>query len=161
MRREPAGCGTVREPLAAWHRAPKCGGSLEASSHASEATLSRLPQVPSAKEMDETVSEFFRRTTLKIPMTKMMTILKTWNFLSENQLQTVNFCQKKESLLQDLVLLCEENRASLNDAALLDIIYTQFHWHQKVWDVFEMSKGPGEDIDLFDMEQFKILKKNS
>ncbi|XP_068384498.1 centromere protein N isoform X4 [Eschrichtius robustus] len=117
-----------------------------------------------AKEMDETVSEFFRRTILKIPMTEMMTILKTWNVLSENQLQTVNFRQRKESLVQDLVLLCEENRASLKDAALLDIIYTQFHRHQKVWDVFQMSKGPGEDIDLFDMEQFKssfkkILKR--
>eukprot|EP00071_Canis_lupus_P020705 XP_013969468.1 centromere protein N isoform X3 [Canis lupus familiaris] len=33
--------------------------------------------------------------------------------------------------------------------------YTQFHRHRKVWDVFQMSKGPGEDIDLFDMEQFK------
>ncbi|XP_059987606.1 centromere protein N isoform X1 [Lagenorhynchus albirostris] len=114
--------------------------------------------------MDETVSEFFRRTILKIPLTEMMTILKTWNFLSENQLQTVNFRQRKESLVQDLVLLCEENRASLNDAALLDIIYTQFHRHQKVWDVFQMSKGPGEDTDLFDMEQFKssfkkILKR--
>ena len=41
--------------------------------------------------MDETLAEFFRRTILKIPMTEMMTILKTWNFLSENQLQTVNF----------------------------------------------------------------------
>nr|XP_030719126.1 centromere protein N isoform X6 [Globicephala melas] len=117
-----------------------------------------------AKEMDETVSEFFRRTILKIPLTEMMTILKTWNFLSENQLQTVNFRQRKECLVQDLVLLCEENRASLNDAALLDIIYTQFHRHQKVWDVFQMSKGPGEDTDLFDMEQFKssfkkILKR--
>ncbi|XP_026974990.1 centromere protein N isoform X6 [Sagmatias obliquidens] len=117
-----------------------------------------------AKEMDETVSEFFRRTILKIPLTEMMTILKTWNFLSENQLQTVNFRQRKESLVQDLVLLCEENRASLSDAALLDIIYTQFHRHQKVWDVFQMSKGPGEDTDLFDMEQFKssfkkILKR--
>uniref|UniRef100_A0A8C6ARE1 Centromere protein N n=1 Tax=Monodon monoceros TaxID=40151 RepID=A0A8C6ARE1_MONMO len=94
--------------------------------------------------MDETVSEFFRRTILKIPLTEMMTILKTWNFLSENQLQTVNFRQRKESLVQDLVLLCEENRASLNDAALLDIIC--------------------EDTDLFDMEQFKssfkkILKR--
>uniref|UniRef100_A0AAA9SWC1 Centromere protein N n=1 Tax=Bos taurus TaxID=9913 RepID=A0AAA9SWC1_BOVIN len=92
--------------------------------------------------MDETLAEFFRRTILKIPMTEMMTILKTWNFLSENQLQTVNFRQRKESIVQDLVLLCEENHASLNDAAHLDIIYTQFHRHQKIWDVFQMSKAP-------------------
>ncbi|XP_058384327.1 centromere protein N isoform X2 [Diceros bicornis minor] len=105
--------------------------------------------------MDETVAEFFKRIILKIPMIEMMTILKTWGFLSENQLQTVNLRQRKESLVQDLVLLCEEKRASLNDAALLDIVYTQFHRHQKVWDVFRMSKEPGEDSDLFDMEQFK------
>uniref|UniRef100_A0A8C9KR70 Centromere protein N n=1 Tax=Panthera tigris altaica TaxID=74533 RepID=A0A8C9KR70_PANTA len=105
--------------------------------------------------MDETVAEFIKRTILKIPMTEMMTILKAWDFLPENQLQTVNFRQRKESLVQDLVLLCENKRASLRDAALLDIIYTQFHQHQKVWDVFQMSKEPGEDVDLFDMEQFK------
>ncbi|CAK7317330.1 centromere protein N isoform X2 [Vulpes vulpes] len=104
--------------------------------------------------MDETVAEFFKRTILKIPMTEMMTILKAWDFLSEKQLQNVNFQQRKESLVQDLVLLCEK-RASVHDAALLDIVYTQFHRHRKVWDVFQMSKGPGEDIDLFDMEQFK------
>uniref|UniRef100_A0ABI7WSS9 Centromere protein N n=1 Tax=Felis catus TaxID=9685 RepID=A0ABI7WSS9_FELCA len=105
--------------------------------------------------MDETVAEFIKRTILKIPMTEMMTILKAWDFLPENQLQTVNFRQRKESLVQDLVLLCESKRASLRDAALLDIIYTQFHQHQKVWDVFQMSKEPGEDVDLFDMERFK------
>uniref|UniRef100_A0A8D2D2F9 Centromere protein N n=1 Tax=Sciurus vulgaris TaxID=55149 RepID=A0A8D2D2F9_SCIVU len=89
--------------------------------------------------MDEIVAEFIRRTILKIPMYEMMTILKAWNFLSENQLQTINFRQRKECLVQDLVLLCEEKCASLNDAALLDIIY--------------------EDIDLFDMEQFKCSFK--
>lgn len=57
--------------------------------------------------MDETVAEFIKRTLLKIPMTEMMTILKAWDFLSENQLQTVNFRSRKECLAQDLVLLCE------------------------------------------------------
>ncbi|XP_041627699.1 centromere protein N isoform X3 [Vulpes lagopus] len=85
--------------------------------------------------MDETVAEFFKRTILKIPMTEMMTILKAWDFLSEKQLQNVNFQQRKESLVHDLVLLCEKKRASVHDAALLDIVC--------------------EDIDLFDMEQFK------
>ncbi|XP_012602019.1 centromere protein N [Microcebus murinus] len=105
--------------------------------------------------MDETVAEFIKRTILKIPMSQMTTILKAWEFLSENQLQTVNFRQRKESVVQHLVELCEEKHASLNDAALLDIIYTQVHRHQKMWDVFQMSKGPGEDVDPFDMKQFK------
>ncbi|XP_014447903.1 centromere protein N-like [Tupaia chinensis] len=88
-------------------------------------------------------------------MTEMTTILKAWNFLPENELQTINFRQRKESLVRHLILLCEEKHASLNDAALLDIIYIQVHQHQKVWDVFQMSKEPGEDVDLFDMEHFK------
>ncbi|XP_007937306.1 centromere protein N [Orycteropus afer afer] len=105
--------------------------------------------------MDETVAEFIKRIFLKIPMTEMMTILRTWDVLSESQLQTVNFRQRKEPLIQDLVLLCEEKCTSLDDVALLDIIYNQIHRHQKLWDVFKMSKGSGEDIDLFDIEQFK------
>uniref|UniRef100_A0A2K6FRS6 Centromere protein N n=1 Tax=Propithecus coquereli TaxID=379532 RepID=A0A2K6FRS6_PROCO len=96
--------------------------------------------------MDETVAEFIKRTILKIPMTEMTTILKAWDFLSENQLQTVNFRQRKESVVQHLVELCEPF-SPLSD--------TQVHRHQKMWDVFQMSKGPGEDIDLFDMKQFK------
>ncbi|XP_008584543.1 PREDICTED: centromere protein N [Galeopterus variegatus] len=105
--------------------------------------------------MDETVAEFIRRTILKIPKTEIMTILKGWDFLSENQLQTVNFQQNKESLIQHLILLCEEKHASFNDVALLDMIYTQVHRHQKVWNVFQMSKEPGQDVDLFDRKQFK------
>uniref|UniRef100_A0A2K5V1T4 Centromere protein N n=2 Tax=Macaca TaxID=9539 RepID=A0A2K5V1T4_MACFA len=85
--------------------------------------------------MDETVAEFIKRTILKIPLNELTTILKAWDFLSENQLQTVNFRQRKESVVQHLIHLCEEKRASLNDAALLDIIC--------------------EDVDLFDMKQFK------
>ncbi|XP_053465057.1 centromere protein N isoform X2 [Nycticebus coucang] len=32
---------------------------------------------------------------------------------------------------------------------------TQVHRHQKIWDVFQMSKGPDEEVDLFDMKQFR------
>ncbi|XP_003791355.1 centromere protein N [Otolemur garnettii] len=109
--------------------------------------------------MDEALAEFIKRTLLKIPLTEMTTILKAWDFLSENQLQTVNFRERKESIVQHLALLCEEKHASLNDAAILDIIYTQVHRHQKMWDVFQMSKGPDEDVDLFDMKQFKSTFK--
>uniref|UniRef100_A0A2K5E9J7 Centromere protein N n=1 Tax=Aotus nancymaae TaxID=37293 RepID=A0A2K5E9J7_AOTNA len=85
--------------------------------------------------MDETVAEFIKRTILKITMNELITILKAWDFLSESQLQTINFRQRKESVVQHLVRLCEEKHASLNDAALLDIIC--------------------EDVDLFDIKQFK------
>ncbi|XP_057609725.1 centromere protein N isoform X2 [Chionomys nivalis] len=114
--------------------------------------------------MDENVAEFLRRSILKIPLHAIKTILKTWDFLSENQLETINLRQRKESLAQEIILLCEGKNATLDDMALLDIVYTQVHRHKKLWDVFEMSKEPGEDVDLFDMKQFqgsfkKILQR--
>ncbi|XP_006986399.1 centromere protein N [Peromyscus maniculatus bairdii] len=114
--------------------------------------------------MDENVAEFLRRSILKIPLCEMKTILKAWDFLSEDQLQTINFRQKKEFLAQEVILMCEGKSASLDDMALLDIVYTQAHRHQKLWSVFQMSKEPGEDVDFFDMKQFqssfkKILQR--
>ncbi|XP_005345787.1 centromere protein N [Microtus ochrogaster] len=114
--------------------------------------------------MDENVAEFLRRSILKIPLHVIKTVLKTWDFLSENQLETINLRQRKESLAQEIILLCEGKNATLDDMALLDIVYTQVHRHKKLWDVFEMSKEPGEDVDLFDMKHFqgsfkKILQR--
>ncbi|XP_052022256.1 centromere protein N isoform X2 [Apodemus sylvaticus] len=107
-----------------------------------------------ATEMDENTAEFLRRLILKIPLCEMKPILEAWDFLSEGQLQTVNLKQRKEFLAQEVILLCEQC-ASLDDVALLDIMYTQFHRHQKLWTVFQMRKEPGEEIDFFDMEQFQ------
>ncbi|XP_052022258.1 centromere protein N isoform X4 [Apodemus sylvaticus] len=108
-----------------------------------------------ATEMDENTAEFLRRLILKIPLCEMKPILEAWDFLSEGQLQTVNLKQRKEFLAQEVILLCEKQCASLDDVALLDIMYTQFHRHQKLWTVFQMRKEPGEEIDFFDMEQFQ------
>ncbi|XP_051025047.1 centromere protein N [Acomys russatus] len=114
--------------------------------------------------MNENVAEFLRRLILKIPVSEMKTILKSWDFLSDEQLQTINLKQRKEFLAQEVILLCEEKCASLDDMALLDIVYTQHCRHQKLWNVFQMRKEPGEDVDLFDMRQFqssfkKILQR--
>jgi len=57
--------------------------------------------------MDETVAEYIRRTVLKIPRDEIKTMLQKWGFLSEMQLQTVNFHQLKENISQDVVQLCE------------------------------------------------------
>ncbi|XP_055992721.1 centromere protein N [Sorex fumeus] len=106
--------------------------------------------------MDETLAEFLRRILWKIPIIEMMPVLKAWDYLSENQLQSLNLRQRKELLIQDVVLLCEKEQANLEDATLLDLTYTQLHQHQKVWDVFQMTRLPGDDSDdLFDVEQFK------
>ncbi|KAL1784115.1 centromere protein N isoform X1 [Sigmodon hispidus] len=109
--------------------------------------------------MDENVAEFLRRTILKIPMCEIKTILKAWNFVSEDQLQTINFRQKKDFIAQAVIMMCEEKCASLDDMALLDIVYTQAHPQQKIWTAFQMSKEPDEDVDLFDMEQFQSFFK--
>ncbi|XP_029388541.1 centromere protein N isoform X2 [Mus pahari] len=105
--------------------------------------------------MKENVVEFLRRTILKIPLCEMKTILEAWDFLSEDRLQTINLKQRKEFLAQEVILLCEDKCASLDDVALLDIVYTQFHREQKLWSVFQMSNQAGENVDLFDMEQFQ------
>lgn len=67
----------------------------------------------------------------------------------------LNFQQRKESLAQSVVLLRKRKCASLSDAALLDIVCTHVHRHYKIRDVYQMSKGPGADLDLCDLEQFK------
>ncbi|XP_044516897.1 centromere protein N isoform X2 [Gracilinanus agilis] len=86
--------------------------------------------------MDEIVAEFIRRTILKIPVANILKILKIWNFLPESQLETIKLRQNKESLSQEVVELCQKKRASLKEAAILDIICE-------------------EVVDLSDMEEFK------
>ncbi|XP_028930762.1 centromere protein N isoform X2 [Ornithorhynchus anatinus] len=109
----------------------------------------------SASRMDETVSEFIRRAILKIPFANMMEILQAWGFLPESQLNTVNLRQIKDSVALEVVRLCEERRATMKQAAMLDIIYNKTFQNKKIWDVYRMSKAPEEDIDLFDQEEFK------
>lgn len=57
--------------------------------------------------MDETVAQYIRTTVQKIPRSEIKTMLQKWGFLSEKQLQTINFCQIKESIASDIFQLCE------------------------------------------------------
>lgn len=57
--------------------------------------------------MDETVAEYIRRTVLKIPRGEIKSMLQKWGFLSEAQLQTINFHQVKDNVSQEVVHLCE------------------------------------------------------
>ncbi|NXT91694.1 CENPN protein, partial [Anhinga rufa] len=104
--------------------------------------------------MDETVAEYIRRIILKIPRDEIKTMLKKWGFLSEIQLQTVNFCQVKENISRDVAQLCEENSADIKQAAVLDIIYNQTHPNKRVWSVYQMNKA-GEEMEFFDLRYFK------
>ncbi|XP_072490285.1 centromere protein N [Notamacropus eugenii] len=105
--------------------------------------------------MDEIVAEFIRRTILKIPLAEVVKILRIWNFLPESQLKTLNLRQSKESVSQEVVELCKKKHASMKEAAILDIIYHQTCQIKKIWIVYKMTKAPGEEVDLFDMEEFK------
>uniref|UniRef100_A0A8C6YNW8 Centromere protein N n=1 Tax=Nothoprocta perdicaria TaxID=30464 RepID=A0A8C6YNW8_NOTPE len=104
--------------------------------------------------MDETVAEYIRRTVLKIPRHEIKAMLQTWGFLSEAQLQTVNFHQTKDSVSQQVVQLCEDNSADIKQAALLDIIYNHIYPNKRIWSVYQMNKS-GEETDFFDLRDFK------
>ncbi|XP_051485278.1 centromere protein N [Apus apus] len=104
--------------------------------------------------MDETVAEYIRRTVLKIPRDEIKTMLQKWGFLSEAQLQAINFHQIKESISQEVVRLSEENCADIKQAAVLDIIYSHIHQNKKVWTVYQMTKT-GEEMEFFDLTDFK------
>ncbi|NXL34516.1 CENPN protein, partial [Glaucidium brasilianum] len=104
--------------------------------------------------MDEVVAEYIRRTVLKIPRDEIRTMLQQWGFLSEAQLQTINFCQIKENISQHVVQLCEENAARIKQAAVLDIIYNHIYSNKRLWSVYQMNKT-GEETDFFDLTDFK------
>ncbi|NXW65439.1 CENPN protein, partial [Eurystomus gularis] len=104
--------------------------------------------------MDETVAEYIRRTVLKIPRDEIKPMLQKWGFLSEAQLQTINFHQIKDNISQDVVQLCEENSADIKQAAVLDIIYNHIYSNKRVWSVYQMKKT-GNETELFDLTDFK------
>ncbi|XP_058701899.1 centromere protein N isoform X2 [Poecile atricapillus] len=104
--------------------------------------------------MDETVAEYIRRTVLKIPRDEIKMLLQKWGFLSEAQLQTLNFHQIKDNISQEVVQLCEENSADIKQAAVLDIIYNHVYQNKRMWNVYQMKKS-GEDLEYFDITDFK------
>ncbi|NXD20948.1 CENPN protein, partial [Spelaeornis formosus] len=104
--------------------------------------------------MDETVAEYIRRTLLKIPRDEIKMMLQKWGFLSEAQLQTLNFNQIKDNISQEIVQLCEENSADIKQAATLDIIYNYIYQNKRMWRVYQM-KTSGEEFDYFDIIDFK------
>ncbi|NXG51993.1 CENPN protein, partial [Psilopogon haemacephalus] len=104
--------------------------------------------------MDETVAEYIRRTVLKIPRDEIKSMLQKWGFLSEAQLQTINFHQMKDNVSQEVVHLCEENSADIKQAAVLDIIYNHIYSSKRMWSVYRMQKT-GEEPEIFDLQSFK------
>nr|XP_060644020.1 centromere protein N isoform X2 [Anolis sagrei ordinatus] len=91
--------------------------------------------LPKVFIMDVTVAEYIRRTVLRIPRSEARTMLTKWKFLSDSQLQSLNTNQKKENISKEVVELCQENRATIQHAANLDMIC--------------------DENDFFDLENFK------
>ncbi|XP_034975801.1 centromere protein N isoform X2 [Zootoca vivipara] len=111
--------------------------------------------------MDEIVAEYIRRTVLRIPRSEMGKMLTTWGFLSETQLQSLNIHQLKENVSQEVVKLCEENHATIQHAADLDIIYNHTYRDKKLWTVYQMTREEGDEYDIFDLVEFKKKFKRS
>ncbi|XP_044290013.1 centromere protein N [Varanus komodoensis] len=111
--------------------------------------------------MDETVTEYIRRTVLRIPRSETGKMLTAWGFLSEAQLQSLNIHQLKENLSQDVVQLCEENCATIKHAANLDIIYNYTYRDKKLWTAYQMTREEGDENYIFDLVDFKKKVKMS
>ncbi|XP_048726541.1 centromere protein N isoform X1 [Caretta caretta] len=143
--------GQFREP----EKEPRCCGDMSASGRRRRGALD------SGFTMDETVAEYIRRTVLKIPRHEIMEMLTMWDFLSKTQLQTINVHQIKERISQEVVQLCEENSASIKQAAILDMIYNHTYRNKKIWTVYQMTKAVGEETDAFNLADFKYKFKRS
>ncbi|XP_029464014.1 centromere protein N [Rhinatrema bivittatum] len=111
--------------------------------------------------MDDIVAEFIKRTVIKIPLAKLMVVLRTWGFLTEEELQSLKLQQAKERIATDVVEHCERKRATLNHAASLDIIYNHTFREKRIWSVYQMVKPLDRETELFDMANFKSLFKRS
>ncbi|XP_060094121.1 centromere protein N-like [Heteronotia binoei] len=111
--------------------------------------------------MDEIVAEYIRRTVLRIPRSEIGKMLTTWGFLSENQLQSINLHQTKENVSQEVTQLCEENGATIQHAANLDIIYNYTYRDKKNWTVYKMTREGVDENVIFDLVDFKNNFKTS
>ncbi|XP_026569932.1 centromere protein N isoform X1 [Pseudonaja textilis] len=105
--------------------------------------------------MDETVAEYIRRTVLRIPRSETSKMLTSWGFLSETQLQSLKIHHLKEKISEAVVELCEENQATIKDAAQLDLIYNYIYQDKKNWIAYQMTREDDEDAVIFNWTTFK------
>ncbi|NXK78709.1 CENPN protein, partial [Amazona guildingii] len=104
--------------------------------------------------MDGTVAEYIRKTVRKIPRNEIKTMLQKWGFLSEKQLQTINFHQIKDSIAWDVFQLCEEIPGDIKEAAVLDMIYNHAYPNKRIWKVYQLITA-GKEMVCFDLTNFK------
>ncbi|XP_030060365.1 centromere protein N [Microcaecilia unicolor] len=111
--------------------------------------------------MDDALAEFIKRTVMKIPLHKMLVVLRAWDFLTDGELQNVNLRQAKENIAMDVVHLCEGKQTRLKHAAILDIIYNHTFREKRNWSVYQMVRPLGCQMELFDMAEFKSQFKRN
>ncbi|XP_061228792.1 centromere protein N [Neopsephotus bourkii] len=103
--------------------------------------------------MDETVAEYIRSIVQKIPRKEIKTMLQKWGFLSEEQLQAIDFGQIKENIACDVFQLCEGIPGNIKEAAVLDMISSSCK-HKSCF-FFSFSCVTEKEIVYFDIRDFK------
>ncbi|XP_072136042.1 centromere protein N isoform X1 [Mobula birostris] len=105
-------------------------------------------------EMDG--AEYITKVLSRFRMVDFPELLKSWDLLSEEQLQSVDFNggTKKDVILQ-LAALCEENGVTLQQVADLDII-CNCAFPKRRWCTYQMfSSKDAEEAKLFDFQVFR------
>lgn len=105
--------------------------------------------------MDPTALQLVKGLILRMSTDKIPKLLNTWGVLSESQLKKISFEKSKETVAQQISNLCEERRITIEDAAQLDIIFSFVHSEKKNWDVYQMTKQQGGEVDISDVKDFK------
>ncbi|XP_051884208.1 centromere protein N [Pristis pectinata] len=108
-------------------------------------------------------TEYMIKVLSRFRMVDFPELLKSWDVLSERQLQSVNFNRntRKDAILQ-LAALCEDNGVTLKQIADLEIIYNCAYPQKRRWCTYQMFSSKGvEEAKLFDFEVFrKTFERN-
>ncbi|XP_073515239.1 centromere protein N [Phyllobates terribilis] len=104
--------------------------------------------------MDECTLEFLKRIIARICFADVMPILKTWGFLAERDLQSLTIGHQKETLVMEVVHLCENRKGTMDHVVDLDIVYNHAKSNMKKWDVLEMSEQSDSEMNFADASNF-------
>ncbi|XP_069758215.1 centromere protein N isoform X1 [Narcine bancroftii] len=108
-------------------------------------------------------TEYMIKVLSRFRMADFPQLLKSWDFLSESQIQSVNFKKntRKDVILQ-LAALCEDNGVTLKQIADLEVIYNCAYPQKRRWNTYQMFNSKGvEETHLFDFEIFrKTFERN-
>ncbi|XP_055504845.1 centromere protein N [Leucoraja erinacea] len=108
-------------------------------------------------------SEYIVKVLSRFRMGDFPNLLKSWDILSERQLQSVEFTRNtRKDLILQLAALCKNIGVTLTQVADLEIIYNCRYPQKRRWGTYQMFNSNGvEEATLFDFDVFrKKFKKN-